>query len=47
MDNVFEFNQKGTAKHDDAPDVLSLASQQIQYISTPVIEVGDRRKVGI
>lgn len=47
MDNVFEFNQKGTAKHDDAPDVLSLASQQIQYMIIPTIEVGDRRKVGL
>ncbi len=46
MENVFEFNQKGTAKFDDAPDCLSLASQQIKYMIIPTISVGDRNKLG-
>ena len=29
MDNVFEFNEKGTAKHDDAPDSLAMAASML------------------
>lgn len=29
MDNVFEFNEKGTARHDDAPDSLAMAAEMV------------------